>query len=377
MNNAGHKMENLNLVVIRFLAVIGICMVSNASWAAISCAFTSGSQTINSVMPILKSQFTVGRDVPIGTVIYRQKRNNSLYSQMYCKDTGNFQTKRYYASNTKAKANWTGQPFPNAVYETGLPGIGFAYVWRGNPLNYDVDIYSSNQGWDYTTFLDLDIYFIKIGPVIPGNINLSTFPSAIVAAEWVNGKLNISNLSLSGNMQIVSKTCTTPDVYVDLGSNSIEPLVAGSQTETTRKSFNVIMRDCPVFYGIGLVADNNVPTWDAIWTNQPTGINNNIKISFTPKNGVLDSNSMIAKLDSVQPGNAPAAQGMGIALYHSGGTRYKFDGTFVAEQTPAIGSSGDITYPLEASYTFDSSKPKSAMKPGSGNSSIEFTIQYH
>lgn len=370
-------MKNLNLVVVRFLAVIGICMVSNASWAAISCAFTSGSQTINSVMPILKSQLTVGRDVPVGTVIYRQKYDSSQYSQIYCTDTGNFQTKRYYVSNTKAKANWTGQPFPYAVYETGLPGIGFAYVWRGNPLNYDVDIYSSNQGWAYTTFLDLDIYFIKIGPVTPGNINLATFPGVMVAAEWVNGKLNILNLSLSGNMQIVSKTCQTPDVYVDLGSNSIEPLVAGSQTETTRKSFNVILKNCPTWYGIGASADNSVPTWDGTGTTQYNEINNNLKISFTPKNGVLDSNAMIAKLDTVQPGNAPAAQGIGIALYHSGGTRYKFDGSFVTLMTPAIGSSGSITYPLEVSYTFDSSKPKSAMKPGSGSSAIEFTIQYN
>lgn len=369
-------MKALKLITINLFILVGIAMFSNAAWA--TCSFRVGHFTYNNTMPILKTQLTVGRDVPVGTVIYRQVFNTTRISQINCNGTGQLTTKRHITNNSKIKANWTGSPFPNAVYESGIPGIGFAYGWRSNSLPIEGTLSYNNQIFEYTNALDFEINFIKIGPVTPGSINLASFPTATLDAIFSTGYLNISNVNFSGSMQIVSKTCTTPDVIVDMGSNSLEPLVAGTQTNTPEKSFNVVLRDCPVFYGMGLTDFLHTPTWDpALGTTRYYDTPNTLGISFTPKNGVLDSDAMIAKLDPVQPNNAPAAQGIGIALHFAYNNRVKFDGSFIGSGPFNMGVTGDKTIPFRASYTYDATKPKSVMKPGSASTAIEFTLQYN
>lgn len=115
-----------------------------------------------------------------------------------------------------------------------------------------------------------------------------------------------------------------------LGVNSIEPVVSGKQTEITRKSFSELMRNCPTFYGQLQTSLWLLTLGTQIFTEKQ----NDIKTSFTPKNGVLDSYKTIAKLDSVQPDN------------DLNGLRYTFDGGLVNVTTLIIGSSQDIEMPL-------------------------------
>ncbi|MGL5466673.1 MAG: fimbrial protein [Shewanella sp.] len=374
-------MKTIKQTIVRCLGLLSLSLLSCTSWAVIDCRFQTGSVARSDIMPLLKSSITVGRDAPLGTILYRQTYQ-TIIIQTICSNDGTVSLQRGYGHHPKPKSTWASSPWANAVYETGVPGIGIVFWFSGvafpNSSTYNhapAPGVSTIYSWQNHLAFDMDL--IKIGPVSPGVIRSIDLPSAIVDFQDSSPKrFNMVTVNLSGDIAVVSQTCQTPDVNVVLGTHSIEPLVAGTSNETPRKNFSVMMQNCPVFYGKGEL--NAKPIWHPIdGVRQYNEVPNDIKISFTPKHGVLDSNAMIAKLDPVQPGNAPAAQGIGIALYDPSGTRYKFDGHFVNVATPAIGSSADITIPLQAAYTFDTAKPKSDIKPGYGNAAIEFTIQYN
>jgi len=373
-------------LVVRISVFLIFYLFSFVSWA-VTCNFLDGYGPINKTMPLFKNSITVGRDVPIGTTIYSQTYKS--FSRIKCDGpSGAVKLHHRFTSLPKPLTGWSGGNYYNFVYESGLPGIGIAIKFDGGDypnFNYmTMDI-------PYATELHLQmdnnvmIDFIKIGQIFPGVIRSSDLPSTTFEIEDDKKLLEIGQLNFSGSINIVSQTCKTPDLTVSLGSQSIEPLVSGERSETERKDFSIVMRDCPYFYGSvalnpyrGDFNNTTDPIWDPVnGLRQFNEVPNDIKISFTPKNGVLDSNAMIAKLDPIQPGNAPVAQGIGIALYDSSGTRYKFDNHFVNAATPAIGSSSDIHIPLRAAYTYDVSKPRTEIKAGYGYAAIEFTIQYN
>lgn len=358
--------------VLRIISLL-VCLNSASAWSAVECVIRKGYTYQEYTMPLIKNMLTVGRDLPLGTILYKQTFD---HPGMYVDCTGvdNVYMSRDYGHTPLAKANWNQQPYPNMVYETGVPGIGVVF-------NRGVNVYphtesrpvNVNASFNLANTLRVEVNLVKIGPIAPGIVRAIDLPSATYKVQDTSKIIDVLRLYLSDDITIVSQTCETPDVSVDLGVSSIEPLVSGAQTEIGRKSFSVLMRNCPTFHG-QLQSSLWHPT---LGTRLFTEKNNDIKISFTAKNGVLDNARLIAKLDTVQPGNAPAAEGVGIALYDPSGNRYKFDGHFVNVTSPIIGSAEDIVIPLQAAYTYDTAKSKAVIKPGYANAAIEFVIQYN
>lgn len=325
-------------------------------------------------MPLMKTTLTVGRDLPIGTILYSQYLQSSLDS-LFCNGPGTGHYLADFVHTPLPKANWTGSPYANKIYETGVPGIGVTLT-SGTyefPLSHAISVPFSGSTIGLQSRHRTDIKLVKIGPVAPGIIKAIDLPSALSRVQDDTKIFDTQKLNLVGDITVVSQTCETPDVTVDMGVNSIEPLVAGTATETAVKDFSIVMRNCPIFYGYLTEA-----SWSPNVGVTPTfrEWNNNIKISFTPKSGTLDAGGFIANLDPIQPNNAVPASGLGIALYASG-VRYRFDNHLIDLLTPSIGSTAEITIPLKAAYTYDTSKPRSVIKPGSGNASIEFNIEYN
>lgn len=376
-------------MIVRISVFLLFYLFSFVSWA-VTCSFLDGYGPINNTMPLFKSSITVGKDVPIGSTIYSQTYK-SPNSRIKCeRPSGIVKLHHRFTSLPKPQTTWSGGTYYKPVYESGLPGIGIAIKYSGGEYPNTGDLIMNipnEEEWHLGmgSFMEVMIDFIKIGPIFPGVIRSSDLPSTSFEIQDESKTLLMGQLNFSGSINIVSQTCKTPDVNVVLGTQSIEPLVSGERIETERKDFSIVMRDCPYFYGSvalnpyrGDFNNTTDPFWDPVnGLRQFNEVPNDIKISFIPKNGVLDSNAMIAKLDPIQPGNAPVAQGIGIALYDSSGTRYKFDNHFVNAATPAIGSSSDIHIPLQAAYTYDVSKPRTDIKAGYGNAAIEFTIQYN
>lgn len=378
-------MQKITFIVIRFLCLIYITFISCYTWAitTVSCKFEPGYGYKNLTMPMLKNSLTVGRDVPLGTIISRQalRASTLLECARGAPDYVRLDLWMTYSINPKPLANWSQGPYANKVYETGVPGIGVVYNYLTRyPLPYNdylEELWGANtikQAFNALGTVD----FIKIGPVSPGRIDAINLPSVQYNLQDSYTTTKLWDVNVSGSITIVSQTCNTPDVTVNLGDNSIEPLVSGAENETPRKNFNIELRNCPVFYGqMSKLTATNYSYWSETGETRLTEVPNTISISLNPTSGILDSNAMIAKLDDVQPNGAPKAEGVGIALYDPSGNRYKFDGHFVKVATPAIGSSGDISIPLSAAYTFDPSQPKSLIQPGSAHAAIEFTLQYN
>lgn len=349
-----------------------LCLISTPIFASVDCSMRSGYVYSEYTVPLLKSTITVGRDLPVGSLIYYQ---TTAGTPMYvdCIGDGNVYFHEKLVKTPLPLADWPRNPHMNKLYETGVPGVGAAFVRAWTYPYTDTRYVNPSSGFNLGSLRTHRLELIKTGDVSPGVIFAENLPSTGFEVEDSTKVINVSRVHLAGQITVVSQTCETPDVFVDLGSHSIEPLVAGTETEIGRKSFSIEMRNCPIFHGY--LASSNYSPINGV--QQYSEKNNDIKIGFNPINGTLDNNRLIAKLDPVQPGNAPVAQGIGIALYGPSGARYTFNGSYVNVATPAIGSSADITIPLQAAYTFDTAKPKSDIKPGYGNAAIEFTIQYN
>lgn len=324
-------------------------------------------------MPLMKTTLTVGRDLPIGAILYSQYLQ-PIADSLFCNGPGTGQYSADFGYTPLPKANWSGSPFANKVYETGVPGIGVTFT-SGTyefPLAQAFNVSSLSSTIRLEGRHRTDIKLIKIGPIAPGIIKAINLPRALSRVQDDIKIFDTQMLNLVGDIAVVSQTCETPDVTVDMGVNSIEPLVAGTATETAVKDFSIVMRNCPIFYGYLTEASWSPAVGNLIYREN----SNNLKISFTPKNGTLDTGAYIANLDPIQPNGAVAASGIGITLYASG-SRYRFDNHLINLLTPTIGSTAEITIPLKAVYAYDTSKPRSLIKPGSGYASIEFTIEYN
>ncbi|MGL5466821.1 MAG: hypothetical protein ACRDCT_01320, partial [Shewanella sp.] len=260
-------MKTVKVLISYLLGALGISLFSTSVWAELICEFSPGYNTLNFTMPLLKNSITVGRDLPLGSIIYRQTYQ-SVVNNVRCDDAGTIQLLRSYGRLPKPKTNWASQPWPNAIYETGVPGIGVVMWFSGRsyPNISNVANTPPENGaiiWSLINNLAFDVDFVKIGPISPGVIRAADLPSSKLDLADASKTLNIINVELSGDITIVSQTCQTPDVNVVLGTHSIEPLVAGSSSETPRKNFSVVMQNCPVFYGAGAWHEDK-PIWHPI-----------------------------------------------------------------------------------------------------------------
>ncbi len=177
-------------------------------------------------MPLQGGNITVGRDIPLGTEVFRQTFMASPGMKLVC-STGayNIEVRRGLPVPPLPLSSWTGTPWGGKVYQTGVPGIGVALWYNGaafpsitNLTNCTVD------GLCYwTPTLVFDISFIKIGEVSPGTILGAQLPT-MNNQHVSSNALEIERVNMSGSLNVVARTCETQDVTVEMGSHKISEL---------------------------------------------------------------------------------------------------------------------------------------------------------
>lgn len=286
---------------VAFLLALGFA--SNAAYAVNCYPDTTGANPPLVATATLAGSITPGRDIPDGTVIYQATFNGSpTYYYSRC-DYGTTTYQREFNLPTPhPKSTFdAGGTFGQNVYETNVPGVGVVVWWAGQPVPTVQPFLSSPDGANVAgPNRWFDVSFIKIGPIGAGRITAADIP-------WFNftigdNRLLIEQGRFTGGVNIVARTCTTPDVNVHLGDFTLDVL-KGVGSTTPEVEVPIVLRNCPAFFG----KFHRDRTTDTGVTRTRTD-ENIIEYQIDPTSAVLVSGAGVVALKS------GGARGMGVQV---------------------------------------------------------------
>jgi len=355
-------------------ALAGLWLAAGSAFA--DCNINAGSSKMVRTQPLLGGNLTVGRDVPLGAEIYRQTFTPVSGLVVGCTaGLYNIETKRSLSSTPLPLANWTGTPYPGKIYETGVKGIGVA-IWYG-PNAMPTSGFGTNCGggtsfcnWNVSSTLVFDLSFIKIGDVSPGTIQGALLPT-MVQSFISSNTVEIEQVNFSGSMNIVSRTCSTPDVNVPMGSHMLSEF-SGPNTFTQWKDFPITLNNCPAFNGY---YQSTGPRWasDGTVSNLDSRKNNVLQVRLDPTRTPLNASLGILSLNPSAPGDDPAAMGVGVQVADSAGTPLPLATLRASGITTRAEEGASYSIPLKARYI----QTQTNITAGPANATATFTINYY
>jgi len=358
------------------------------------CDFATGQGPLEHTVQLTTPNITVGADVPVDTVIHRQRITTAGSRTPYlsCHTTNSalpFDIEQYvHVTNTPGLVPGWGGKYAGKLYVTSVPGIGVAVVNDdgtsasvGQPLDFTPLFkwsYPSTQFGAAPVMIrnNFRLDFVKTGPIAGGRINGAQLPTVVLD---VKGSRSVTGLpretyreDFSGSINVIAGTCKTPDVTVPLGSYSMDKYFNGSVKTTPWKPFNITLTGCPAFYGTYTDLSNS-PGYSVGGAQTPglRGLNRFV-MNISPTFGAIDALQGIIKLD----GAADSARGIGIQLATGDASDispvpYNLNNPY--ETTVDSVAPGTHTIPMQARYY----QTESRVTPGSANSKAVFTINYH
>lgn len=365
-------MMKIKQVLPLYLALIGSSVTGTAM---ADCNFDDGYSALIRTMSLQGGNITVGRDIPLGTEVFRQTFMASPGVNLSCSGGAyNIETRRGLPVTPLPLSSWTGSPYGGKVYQTGVPGLGVAIWFSGNALPSSTNQTNCSAGpgdcnWNLQYTLAFDVSFIKIGEVSPGTILGSQLPT--MNSQYVSSNaLEIERVNMSGSLNVVARTCDTPDVTVEMGSHKTSEF-SGAGSSTSWKDFSILLNNCPAFYGTyGGVAG---PDWYSDGTVIMGGSNANIiKLRLDPTQAAIDPAQGILAINSSAPGDGTAATGIGLQMADNTSSPVALATILGSGITPQAIDGASYSIPLKARYI----QTADAVTPGPANATAIFTINY-
>lgn len=358
----------------RLVAVVGLSLVASVAMA--NCNYSSTPGSLVATQPLLGGNLTVGRDVPLGAEIYRQTFTSAVNYTIACSaGIYNIETRRSLPVTPLALSSWAGTPYGGHVYQTGVPGIGVAIWFAGTPLPSSSNVANCGGGTsgcnlNITGALSFDMSFIKIGNVSPGTIQGSSLPT-MTQSRVSSNNLAVQRVNFSGSINIVSRTCSTPDVNVPMGSHMLSEF-SGPNTFTQWKDFSIALNNCPAFNGYYQASG---PRWasDGTVSNLDSRKNNVLQVRLDPTRTPLNASLGILSLNPSAPGDDPAATGVGVQVADSHATPMPLSTLRASGITTRAEEGASYSIPLKARYL----QTESSITAGPANATATFTINYY
>jgi type 1 fimbria pilin len=255
----------------------------------------------------LSGSFTIGRDLPVGSIIYQRIIPTSGANSVFCSPAGLYSAVLSYTSTPYPLASYTSPTYGN-VYQTSVPGIGAVITAgaAGTALPATLATYNFTAG-GYATPLGTSgqttLYLIKTGPVSPGTLTGSGLP----VTHQTEGTNSLEALvsSFIGAINIVAGTCVTPNVTVNLGTHTLSELT-GVGTSTGLVNVPIQLNNCPAFYGQSQVVINGGAALPVTA--------NTLSFQVNPTTSVVNASQGVMALTSTGSG---AATGMGIQMLNA------------------------------------------------------------
>lgn len=354
--------------------------------ATATCTF-GNSTLLTSVMPLRISNITVGRDVSIGGEIYRQHLETNHPGFLICRNELFFEYTNKFITTPMSLAGLSTGPYAQKTYNTGVSGIGVVIRTAQDGIPYVIPQKTPQRrcsfipaGSSCTVSLpaNLEIVLIKTSNTIGnGTISAASLPTIEIGLIASGVNTPFLRASFSGAINVVSRTCLTPNVEVDMGTYKVNDL-AQPNSATPWKDFSITLNNCPAFYGSNPTAAANIPNWG---NRSGTPINfvgvhqnNSIQVNLIGTVPPINANQGILALNPVGATSGQPATGVGIQVANSAGTPVAIGlGTWIASGITTQAVDGmSYTIPLKARYL----KTTGPIGPGQANATAQFTINY-
>lgn len=369
----------------RTAAVLLWLITSPYAMSAATCKLSNVSQEITATLPIVPANITAGPDLPDGTILYTGYFSPATNPEITCTigSVGAFSFSKYLKvlSASTSLTGWTNSKFSH-VYESGVGGVGIV-IWKGSygitPTPYIVEKYSFNGSTSIVAGMNSSFNYglIKTGNITPGTVNGANFPTIVSAVTNDYGVSNlppditVAKINFSGAINIVSKTCTTPDINVPMGSYNVADYFHQVGSYTPWKDASITLTDCPRFYGY-YGTNNEVTVSNTGGQRIPTATANSLFITVQPNTTIIDAANGIMAVSSSN--NNQAATGIGIQM-----------GWGEASGTPTALNFNGMTYPLVNNGVSSIAIPLAAryiqtatvVTPGRADGKATFMINYY
>lgn len=343
---------------------------------------------------MINTQNYIGRDLPIGSEIYRA--HIAKTSQVTVNCDADFDLPAYLTlSNIPlGPPRYMATPYgTGAVYPTNLAGVG-VMLWAVPSGTHDYVILDHTKqrysGYNTETTkrrATLNLSLIKLGPIASGSVINAIFPNIIWEIPNTPGytglPIQMVTVSFSGSIQLPSETCTAINSTVNMGEHSITDTFNSIGSYSKWVDASITLQNCPTFSGYyangGFNYILNDTTGgqivgDSGHTEGGKMSSNLLKISLSPLNSVNDTIISLTESDD-------SASGIGLQI---GYTENDLDASPLApERIWQSGYSWNITAPKDGRATIKI--PLSAryyqtdkqVKPGKANSNIVFSVEYN
>jgi type 1 fimbria pilin len=343
------------MIVLHFV-VVALCVIGFSPRSArASCSFFSGSTV--ALTASFTGSITVGRDVPIGTELYRSQAMANASTNINCDVLSTFNYS--YASTPLPVSGYVSSAFGSQpIYQTNIPGIGVV-AWAGSqsqafPANFNSVV--GGYVWGVHRF-----YFslVKTASVVgSGAITASSLPT--VQYRIGSNNLLVEYGTASGSLNVIAGTCVTPDVNVNMGTHFTAELNGTGSTTAQWVPVNIQLNSCPAFFGYWSATNT-----DGAVTTASIG-SNGIQYSVNPSNGVANATNGVMNLSS------GGAGGIGIQLTNTSGTPVKFNTTTPSGLTLNQTSSANYSINLQARYY----QTGTSITAGAANATATVTLTY-
>ncbi|EIK59643.1 fimbrial protein [Pseudomonas lactis] len=374
--------------IIRALMLYAIAQTSHA---AVSCGVDSGGPSgIRGTMALQISSLTVPRDTPNGTQLYIQNfRQAGVGTALTCTPSilGTLgMTPHYIVRGLGANTNSTANVYyANKIYETGVPGIGVAWksghvgmravgsAFEFGPMVNDcqVPIVSGLCRTGQLKFDSPALVLIKTGPVGAGVINASALGMLQQNAKFHDSPIyTLNEIGVTGSINVVSRTCQTPDVQVLMGSHKTSSLT-GKGSSTPEVVFHIPFANCPGFPGYyGNTSAGNVPSSSENGViNSGVLVNNTISFRIEPMTTPIDATNGVLSLTT----GAGMATGVGVKITYPKGKIIPLYQNQEILFSPLIGAdTTGFSLSFAARYVQTADK----VTPGQANAVATYTIIY-
>jgi P pilus assembly protein, pilin FimA len=341
----------------------------------------------------LNGSYYIGREIPVGTVIYKVQVVEPAATGIYC--DAPFSVPRMLTVNSEPSGGpfSAASPFSGQIYPTNVPGIGVSLSWgnvtftKNTPLNAGSIQYHLDVPGYYGFKGVFELSLIKTGDVTPGEmVNGISIPSVIVYAGnttsysgipgYTGLPLTVDTFNFNGNITFTGGTCQTPSYTVEMGSYDIKRYFTQPGSTTPWVDASIKLTNCPTFTGYHSNDSGN--NQQVTGTGIPGGTtvkNNSISVSITPGTPFLDVSNGIFALQN----SDSAASGIGFQLGYSDIS----DGSAIpptdiwtnnarwSVDIP-VSLSGNLNIPLAVRYY----QTEDSVTPGVANSFVTYTLDY-
>jgi type 1 fimbria pilin len=359
------------------LMLCGSLYTQNTLAASAGCDWDSSS-AVNTPLDTrltIGGYVTVGEDLPIGSVIYSQRiQTNGNGASLLC-HAGSYHLVNTVISAPHGQSNYSNATFPT-VFNTNISGVGVA-LWQGTPDGNGgsrlqvpgrlTNFFSPNSDsvFNFTgqddAAVSFNIALIKIATNIgSGTINSSDLPRFKTSFDGDGVSFVYQQARIIGNLTAIPATCNVgSNYYLPLGEhypdefNGIDSTAGSAETQ-------IVLSGCPAFYGT-----------TSFGVFRP----NIISLKLTPRNGFIDAERGISKLNTTA-GDAASGVGVQLSLRQENGNyraaKFNQDINLADYITFLEDRGGDYSLGVKATY-IQTSAP---IRAGRADAQIEFMITY-